>query len=262
MKTCSRCKQSKELDQFAKNRGQCRECQSIYEFNRREKRHEYIRQYNKKITECRRQERLQASTRKSSPIYFSTCLMTGKLFVSRTPNKRYSKEGQILRDASARHPKHRHPISEHKCHECGNSFKGTPKAKYCSNACSKKHGKRITRLIEKVKERGCADIVDRVDPIIVFNAHNWRCAVCYTHTPYALIGSDYKENQPTIDHIIPISAGGEHSYANTRLLCQQCNSAKGILIDPPNEVIQLLSLNNQLTKKIYVTEQQLTARSA
>ena len=31
----------------------------------------------------------------------------------------------------------------------------------------------------------------------------------------------------TIDHIIPVSKGGEHSYRNTQLACFMCNSKRG-----------------------------------
>ena len=34
------------------------------------------------------------------------------------------------------------------------------------------------------------------------------------------------ELQPTLDHILPLSRGGLHTYDNTQLLCQSCNSRK------------------------------------
>jgi 5-methylcytosine-specific restriction endonuclease McrA len=30
-----------------------------------------------------------------------------------------------------------------------------------------------------------------------------------------------------VDHIVPVSAKGDHSYANTQALCEPCNLAKG-----------------------------------
>lgn len=35
-----------------------------------------------------------------------------------------------------------------------------------------------------------------------------------------------KPDKPNLDHILPMSLGGAHSYANTQRLCQKCNSEK------------------------------------
>src|SRR6476660_2116904 len=56
-----------------------------------------------------------------------------------------------------------------------------------------------------------------------------RLDVHYTH-PLA----------PTRDHIIPLSKGGEHSYANCQLACRDCNTDKNNrvevnLIDPTKQ---------------------------
>lgn len=34
-------------------------------------------------------------------------------------------------------------------------------------------------------------------------------------------------NQPTIDHIVPVSRGGEHTWENVKLAHRSCNSRKG-----------------------------------
>jgi len=35
------------------------------------------------------------------------------------------------------------------------------------------------------------------------------------------------EDRFTLDHVIPVSRGGEHTYANIQATCQPCNNAKG-----------------------------------
>lgn len=45
-----------------------------------------------------------------------------------------------------------------------------------------------------------------------------RCAVC---------GKYVKPEDWSIDHIVPVSRGGEHSYANTQLAHKRCNSSRG-----------------------------------
>lgn len=68
-------------------------------------------------------------------------------------------------------------------------------------------------------------LVERVDPIKVFERDGWRCQMCRRPTPKKLKGKP-KANAPELDHIIPLARGGEHSYRNTQLLCRACNSAK------------------------------------
>ena len=70
--------------------------------------------------------------------------------------------------------------------------------------------------------------LEDVDPIVVFERDNWTCQDCGT-----ACSLDFKRGEPgcpSVDHIIPLSAGifrgGFHSYANTQLLCHSCNSKK------------------------------------
>lgn len=60
---------------------------------------------------------------------------------------------------------------------------------------------------------------------VVFERDGWKCALCGKRvlkdktSPHPL--------SPSIDHIIPISKGGAHSYANVQLAHLSCNVAKG-----------------------------------
>jgi 5-methylcytosine-specific restriction endonuclease McrA len=67
---------------------------------------------------------------------------------------------------------------------------------------------------------------EAVDHITVFEAAGWVCALCGVPTPSSLVGSS-EGRAPTLDHIMPLSLGGEHSYRNTQCLCRRCNTAKG-----------------------------------
>lgn len=68
-----------------------------------------------------------------------------------------------------------------------------------------------------------------------------RCHICgcvtdksderYTPEGYHVCGKKY----PTIDHVVPMSKGGSHTWDNVRVACHKCNSVKG------NNLIRLSS---------------------
>jgi 5-methylcytosine-specific restriction endonuclease McrA len=60
----------------------------------------------------------------------------------------------------------------------------------------------------------------------VFEAAEWRCAICCTYTPPSHRGT-FQPDAPEIDHIVPLLAGGDHAYSNVQCLCRLCNVAKG-----------------------------------
>lgn len=60
--------------------------------------------------------------------------------------------------------------------------------------------------------------VESVDPKVVFSRDGGVCQICLT-----VIDSTSWH----IDHIVPLIAGGEHSYANTQLTHANCNLRKG-----------------------------------
>lgn len=55
------------------------------------------------------------------------------------------------------------------------------------------------------------------------------CQICGRHIDFDCdSNSDY---YPSIDHIIPISKGGEHQWDNVQLACRVCNTLKGAKLD-------------------------------
>lgn len=67
---------------------------------------------------------------------------------------------------------------------------------------------------------------ERVDPVAVFVRDHWRCRICGRETPKERMGNPAALDAPTVDHIIPMSRGGPHTYANVRCACHSCNSGK------------------------------------
>ncbi len=65
---------------------------------------------------------------------------------------------------------------------------------------------------------------ERFDDIEVFERDGWRCQICRRRVrrnvewPHPLF--------PTLDHVVPLSDGGPHTRANSRLACWKCNNKR------------------------------------
>lgn len=75
-------------------------------------------------------------------------------------------------------------------------------------------------------ERG---FVENVKISVLLRRDKRKCQLCGRvvsesgkYTPYSICGPLW----PTIDHIVPLSDGGEHSYRNTQLAHHLCNSLR------------------------------------
>lgn len=112
---------------------------------------------------------------------------------------------------------------------CGAEFiKNMHHGRYCSSKCRTKVGNSrkdsdlyLGSRFDRFEVRR-----DRFDPLAVLDRDGWRCRFCLIDTPKTARGT-YKHNAPEVDHIVPISRGGEHSMANTQCLCRACNQSKG-----------------------------------
>jgi 5-methylcytosine-specific restriction endonuclease McrA len=81
----------------------------------------------------------------------------------------------------------------------------------------------VGKAARKAKERGAK--ADRIDPLKVFARDRWRCHLCGKHSPENLRGS-YDDRAPELDHVIPLSRGGTHTWDNVRLAHRKCNQVK------------------------------------
>jgi hypothetical protein len=106
--------------------------------------------------------------------------------------------------------------------------------KTCSDDCAKEWSRicpkqRATRkkLKERRRMRKRAAFVEDVDVMVHMEWQDGRCYHCGCK-----IRLDVDTLHPkslTLDHLVPLSLGGEHSYANTVASCRNCNCAiKGV----------------------------------
>jgi 5-methylcytosine-specific restriction endonuclease McrA len=76
---------------------------------------------------------------------------------------------------------------------------------------------------------------ENVDRLYVFQRDEYKCWLCGKETlkDFAISeGSSCPHpDSPTLDHVIPLSKGGPHSYSNTKCACFLCNCLKGDKID-------------------------------
>ena len=79
------------------------------------------------------------------------------------------------------------------------------------------------RAIRKVAK---GDAVERIDPIAVFERDGWRCHICGKMTLRDKRGTVHPL-APELDHVMPLSLGGQHVLGNVRCACARCNHMKG-----------------------------------
>lgn len=90
---------------------------------------------------------------------------------------------------------------------------------FCSSRCSQKHQHRVRDLRIKDNKKDITVTLPRL-----IKRDGWECKRCGTtcQMPKGLNTPD----EATVDHVIPISKGGPHTWDNVQLLCRECNTAK------------------------------------
>lgn len=111
--------------------------------------------------------------------------------------------------------------------KCGKLFVIGLRKFYCSRECKVTH-RNILRpgasLRRRIKKYGCAS--EPVNHLLVFERDRWLCGICGKRTVKSRVGTTHSR-APTLDHVIPLSKGGSHSYANVQCAHRFCNISKG-----------------------------------
>ena len=116
------------------------------------------------------------------------------------------------------------------CAHCGAEFRSyKAERRFCSRAC---HGLAQTAAgmgkpaqSSAKRERLRSAWKEQVSLEQLAERDAATCYLCGGHVDMALSG--LAPMGPTIDHVVPLSRGGEHSYANTALAHRACNTRKG-----------------------------------
>lgn len=67
--------------------------------------------------------------------------------------------------------------------------------------------------------------VEDVSSLAVYDRDKWECGICSQSIPRVVIWPH--PLSPSLDHILALSAGGDHSYSNTQASHLACNMSKG-----------------------------------
>jgi 5-methylcytosine-specific restriction endonuclease McrA len=157
--------------------------------------------------------------------YSSVCLCCGKDFKHSSSNTKYCSISCSAKANAA----HLYQDGKKRCSGCKQMFDISlfKVKKYNGQLrphCPECHRNRINAMNYK-RRQWTAQIDTKLDITLVFNKCGWRCSYCGCETPKSLRGK-FVLNAPELDHIVPLSKGGNHSYENVTLSCRGCNLSK------------------------------------
>lgn len=177
--------------------------------------------------------RALAKQRKAIIEYKNKCIVCRERFITNKANRILCKNHECTKTYIRIHA--RITAAQQtifKCKQCGKEYKrvyGTKK-QFCSTVCRdaslraiKYNSKTLQRFEHKNGKYAKASKI--------FERDKWKCIKCGISTPIELRGLN-KDNSPELDHIIPISKGGNHDVTNLQCLCRRCNRNKGINVKP------------------------------
>lgn len=73
---------------------------------------------------------------------------------------------------------------------------------------------------------------ERIDRDVVGERDGWSCWICRLDVDNSLAWPDPKS--PSLDHVLPLSKGGKHTYSNVRITHLTCNVRRGSRIEVPS----------------------------
>lgn len=117
------------------------------------------------------------------------------------------------------------------CKNCGITYTiastGYDSEKYCSEKCMKRWTMRIKndRRIKKMQSRK-HDTDITLEKL--FKRDGGVCYLCGRVCDWKdMVDGNAGDRYPSIDHVVPISKGGTHTWGNIKLACRKCNWKKG-----------------------------------
>lgn len=184
---CSKCGHTQYFCRWSLNQGHGHDCNNCKDIEKAAKQH--------REEECKRQKEAE---------------------------RKQKKEERIREQLSKKESR------KHKCPVCGTE---TYRKTYCSSECAKTASNKLRETRRRVKINNA--LIDRTITLKrLYRRDKGKCQICGGYCDY----SDFSikdgafvvgDNYPSIDHIVPLSKGGVHSWENVQLAHFWCNTKKG-----------------------------------
>ena len=117
------------------------------------------------------------------------------------------------------------------CEWCGSDFiNDRADRKYCSVVCRNRSCNKRGEITRRLRIDG--NTIENVSLEDLYKRDAGICHICggqCRYDDYTVVGDVFIAGNyyPSIDHIIPLAKGGEHSYDNVRLAHRICNARRG-----------------------------------
>lgn len=111
---------------------------------------------------------------------------------------------------------------EGRCPECGDRFVRKDNHHLALGYCSTKCQKRVARRRRRAYKKGAG--YKTLTYWTIAERDAWTCQLCGKPVDTDAVAPH--PNSPTLDHIVPLSRGGDHSAENAQLAHFICNSTK------------------------------------
>lgn len=165
------------------------------------------------------------------------CHYCGKRFMAKNEKKYCCKECKIKKQIEKnRQKKIKEYIPQKRvCKYCGKEFwteYGKKNRMFCSQECGKRYEREQRKIKRRLRIITNGNYNEDITLRKVYKKYKGICCICGKKVNYKDFHYDEQGNfitgdkYPSIDHIIPLSKGGTHTWNNIQLAHRGCNSLK------------------------------------
>lgn len=252
-KICSKCKEEKPLSGYGLShskkskpgalRSTCKECdrnrtreyrskdevKSIYA----ERLKEYRIKNQENIKEYQTIRKYRSQIGSKTDVFCSTCICCGIAFIKKEmPRKKmlydYKNKCKACFDQIDKKDKKLRLVPCFLCNKIHLAKTWGKMCKECLEQRKKEYWEKYYKVHGRNKQMRRIAILNKAEKetiriLDVYERDNWTCYICGVKV---IKSSNYRKDMATIDHVIPLSKGGSHTYENVKTCCHSCNSKK------------------------------------